>query len=236
MGRNVFSITDDLMLTLQGPRGRVHRHWTISQPRASVAVTLRGKILAACGEGMSAVAARLLAGDEDVRAEVEGIDPTAKGATDTAIRLLRNAQAGRAIRGLAGGSIESLMIRDATGAEVPLRKPTVGMVEAATAIERVLLFGLREGGIRLRTDLLFGEVEVDGDSAVVSRPGLLWQLAFACDLRYRGGSEGDNGDAIAAARSDGFVAWVNAMDEFLYSPAEMEVLFAWCLIHTFRPF
>lgn len=202
-------------------------------PRATVAATLRARIITACGPAVDMLAQRLLAADEGVRQAAEGIDASeGRDAQEAALRLLRNAQAGRAIRGLAGGEVGSLTTRTAKGEEVMRYRSIAGMAEASEALRLVVMW-LAGRGLDGTSEALAGVVK----AGRVVKPGLLWELAFACNLRFCGDSMMRTGEeVIAAAESGEILTWIEAMDDFLVSPAEIEILWAFCLLHTFRPF
>ena len=228
--------TDDLYLRIETPAGRTWRHWRITMPRASVAATIRSRILAACGDSVDVLAQRLLAADEAVQGAAEmRIWEPGKDATEDALRLLRNAQAGRVIRGLGGSEVERLATVNAIGEEVTRPRHIAGMAAAAAALQAVVVWALKSRGLALSSESLIGTVQ----GGRIERPGLLWELAFASDLRFCGDSHGASGDSeelIIAAESGDIRQWVDAIDDFLLSPAEIEVLWAFCLVHTFRPF
>lgn len=235
-----------LAVKARGADGRpaeVFRPWMITMPRATAAITLRARIIAALGVRTENFAMAILGADEEVASQRERMG---KAAVDeggawrpAAVRLLRNARAGRAIRGLAGGSIAAIEASKTKDAPPSLiREPVVGMREAAEAL-RVVASGaglLGEGNLSdERARALFGRVE----AGALVEAGLLWELAFACRMTFHGpGADAlDSPWAQVTGLLDtgGALEWAREMDGLIY-PDEAHVLWAWCLLHTFRPF
>jgi hypothetical protein len=232
--------TDYLVLTIPTPAGDVHRPWGIEQPRASVALTLRAQIVAALGVNTNAFAAAILAMDPDMSSRRGAVDVNGRSAAwsweEQGTALFRNARAGRAIRGIVGGALAPVTkIRqgaDDLVAEEYVCTPTVGMVEAVTALRVVASAAglLGEGSLSTAAmQALVGRVERDE----LVEAGLLWQLAYASSLTLR--RDSPDAQALIIAHDRGVLEWVAAMDEFLHVD-EAELLWAWCLVHCFRPF
>lgn len=246
--------TDYLVLSIptkgaKGPDGKwrageVHRPWKIMMPRATAAITLRARIIAALGIRTDNFAQAILMADEEVASARDKMGAAAKdgdGWSAAALRLVRNARAGRAVRGLVGGSLAA--IEASPGKDQPvqlIRTPVVGMREAADALRIVATAAglIGEGSLSDdRSRALFGRVEAGN----LVEAGLLWELAYACRLTYVGLGADDMQSEWAPTighfdRHDGgALEWARAMDGLVY-PDEVHVLWAWCLLHTLRPF
>lgn len=228
--------SDFLVLTIPTPTGKAHRPWYIEQPRATVALTLRSQIVAALGVNTNAFAAAVLAMDPDVVSTRGSADAKGRQAPwsweEKGAALFRNARAGRAIRGIVGGAMAPVTVINRDGNEEYVKAPTVGMAEAAEALRVVATAAglIGDGAMSpAAVQALVGRVERDE----VVEAGLFWQLAYASGLRLRG--EVPGADGLIAARDAGVLEWVRAMDDFLHVD-EAELLWAWCLVHCFRPF
>lgn len=192
---------------------------------------LRGQIVAALGESVSEVAARLLFHDPSVGQAVREqahADATKAGRDPVAevVRLLRNAKAGRALVGAFGGGDR--------GEERNGLTPTLPMKQAAQSLELLLAHVVANSGIRLRAADLLGEV----DGGEIVKAGLLWQLAYASGLRLRGDTAGaePSENSCPWPHPQGVIAWANNIERIVTGQGELEILFLFCLLHTFRPF
>ena len=228
--------TDDLYLTIKTPDGPVHRHWSCDQPRASVSVALRTSILAAGSSAFDELARAVLLQDPDVRAGL-GRTEQDEEAGKIASLLIRNARAGRAIRGAlgfdgTGGPIESMTDTDCEGREVVRRKPGPQMSAVAEYLDLLGQWVVQRHGGAINRAEIFGVTEF----GVLKSPGLLTELCYASDLRLRGDSWSNNGDDLARAHGEGLLAWKDALDETLISADEFQILALFCLVHAFRPF
>lgn len=248
---------DDLFVTHQTAQGPLTRHWQIELPRASVCSSIRAQIIAACGPAADRLAAELLMRDEDLERERGKLNARDEDAVSKALLLLRNAQAGRALRGMATlyagpeapagtgsgspsprahGPIETLKEHSkATGEEEYRRKPGPAMQAATTALFDAVAWSVIRHGLTLKSEALFGEIR-DG---AIQRAGLLYELAYASNLRLQWQSWPA---AVVKDLNDlrdmgpGVDEWANALDGVLVSADELNLLFAWCVLHTFRPF
>lgn len=236
--------TDDLFVTFKTEIGPVTRHWQIDLPKASVCSSLRAQILAAAGHAAESVALELLLKDEELERQRGKLNPHDEDRISKTLLLLRNAQAGRALRGAATlqgmGPIESLKEHSkGTGEEEYRTKPGVAMEHATTALFDAVAYAVVKHGLSIRSEALFGVVR-DG---AIERAGLLYELAYASFLRLqwdsrRGDQGGRVGKEVNAVRENGMGvdAWANALDDVLISADELNLLFGWCVLHTFRPF
>lgn len=204
-------------------------------PRASVAVSLRAQILASASPAVDVLARWVLLQDEDLEGPLSRLGEDDAEAGKAAMLLLRNARAGRALRGAAGypsGQIEAMTFVDPHGNEKPVRRPGVGMKAATDMMDALIVWAVRKHGLTLDRGDLFGVTKFGR----LERPGLLQELAFASDLRFRGDSLSGSGEALAEARGEGMAAWLEALDDTIISPDELQLVLFFCLLHTFRPF
>ena len=237
------AITDDLHLRIPAKNGgHIDRMWSIRSPRVSVGATLLAKIAAAVGPEIQEVARRVLLADP---ALAEGIEEIQEGKAarkdEEIVRLIRNAKAGRAIRGLAGRKVlDAIDVTDAQGRTAPVLVASVGMLEASAALSAVVLWATSLG-LDLSSERLYGKIE----HGRVAQPGYLWTLAHACDLHLRYDSRShppgspaaaDLGATIEQAHGAGVIEWIEAMDDIVISIDELHLLWAFCLVHTLRPF
>lgn len=228
--------TDDLFLTIPTPDGPVHRHWSCDQPRASVSVALRTSILAAGSSAFDELARAVLLQDPDIRAGLERI-PQDDEAAKMASLLIRNARAGRAIRGAlgfdgSGGPVEKLTFTDVNGNEVVRRKPGPQMSAVAEYLDLLGQWVVQRHGGAIDRAAIFGVTEF----GTLKSPGLLTELCYASELRLRGDSWGNDGDDLMRAHGEGLTAWKDALDDTLVSADEFQILAMFCLVHAFRPF
>jgi len=237
MGRH--EVEDEVRIAVQVGHGTVERRWwRIVQPPPSVAFSLRGRIGAALGPVVD-IAMREFSravdpqAEEDLEADVQTVGDAA------ALRAFRNARAGKSVTSAAA----------LVGPGVQAKAGDV-----AGVLLTVATFIGRHTGARIDAPTLLGVHERntanDADSLGFKWPGpsLLHRLLLDSRLTFGGTAEkwrtpsgvvGDDhpGLALADAVNRGSVGgFVAALDDLVAGPDELTLLYAWALLHLWRPF
>ena len=228
---------DHLHVAFPTARGERVRLWAITLPTATMACALRASLISCMGPGIDIVAAKMLLLDSGATHEgavlLEGLSERDREAVDGATMLLRNARAGRALRGAAGGTIESMMVKDKFGGEDRLRTvPGVQMAKAASMLSYVIKWWLPKWGCQVDTERLYGKIK----NGCIDEPGLLWQLLYASNLKLASDSGGLNVEEVNSLVDMGLDDWANGLDSVMTSADELDLLFAFAALHLFRPF
>lgn len=224
-------IEDEVCLTMRvGPCAEdiEARWWSISQPRPSIALTLRARIGAALGP----------AADAAMRSMYAILDPTAEDDLEqdaatvgdaAALQTFRRARSGHCIVDLAEGETMDL---------------------AAGRLIAVAAWVARASGQRLDAALLLGEHDRVADNLDYkwTRPSLLHRLLLDSGLKFGGsakapyypsGRPGDKspGAPLFSAYNTGSITgFVKEIDELVSGPDELLLLTVWALLHLWRPF
>lgn len=224
-------VEDEVRLPVQvGPDEVVDRWWRITQPPPSVAFSLRGRIGAAMGPLVD-VAVREFARAVDPQGEDDLAVDTASVGEARALQAFRRARSGRSV----------------VNGDLPGHDVAGDLLGSA-------VFIAQHTGTRLDGPALLGvhERNTGRDAASMAfrwpGPSLLHRLLLdsrltyggqAVQRRYPSGMEGEPHDganlwrAVNEGSVGGFVA---ALDDLVTGPDELTLLYAWALLHLWRPF
>lgn len=224
-------IEDEVCLTMrvgQGAEDVEPRWWSISQPRPSIALTLRARIGAALGPASdAAMRAMYRVLDPDAEEDLEHDAATIGDAA--ALQTFRRARSGHCIVDLAEGETMDI---------------------AAGRLIAVAAYIARVSGQRLDAALLLGEHDRVADNLDYkwTRPSLLHRLLLDSGLRFGGSAKRPNypsgrpGDSspgaglFAAYNTGSITAFIREVDELVSGPDELLLLTTWALLHLWRPF
>lgn len=232
-------VEDEVRIAVQVSHREVERRWwRIVQPPPSVAFSLRGRIGAALGPVV----------DIAMREFSRVVDPQAEEDLEADVQMLGDAGALRAFRNARSGH----SVTSAAALVGPGVQAKAG--DVAGVLLTVATFLGRHTGARIDAPTLLGVHERntanDADALGFKWPGpsLLHRLLLDSRLQFGGtadkwrtpsGVAGENhpGAALADAVNRGSVGgFVSALDDLVAGPDELTLLYAWALLHLWRPF
>jgi hypothetical protein len=222
-------IEDEICLSMRASADDVEsRWWSISQPRPSIALTLRARIGAALGPAADA-AMRSMYAVLDPGAEDDLEQDAATLGDAAALQTFRRARTGHCIVDIAEGETMDL---------------------AAGRLLAVAAYVARASGQKLDAALLLGEHDRVADNLDYkwTKPSLLHRLLLDSGLkfggsakvaRYPSGRPGDTapGAGLFAAYNTGSITgFIREIDALVSGPDELLLLTVWALLHLWRPF